>query len=561
MRQWGSSLNHNGMSVFLATVPEGQLLYHGGRSSTREQGPTGEGFDWLAFEVEHAQNFAASWDGRPRRPPGGGKRPPGDGPPPPGGPPITLDEAEEGLLEAWRPSREPILNSDATTFSAEKPMSSDDDGSGGPDPPPSPAQRGYFHTYRAARPLHLLYVDGMSAGKARLGCLDTQDYLLLGWPVNDTEKGPGGGMGGEMSRARELCALADAWAWTDSGSGQRRQIDGFVRAEAGFEIIYCRLGDEDVLRGGLAVDSIRATPFSNETGWAGMDRQSAEMVSAAARRYHGLPAGRVQVDWSSMVSAFFYDVNLTNPDAARPDLPRLVGTARDERKAIKARIGEAVAARGPLLGDGHRGPGAVDWQGVVDLIVSRYSERLTLLAATADTSASVKRARSSVDFLVNTYVDYAEPEPFGNGERVTRRCTRHYLEPALRVEERWTPEDRLVYVAVESVATEICRAFIEMRGVLHSEKETGMGSRDEIPSDDAERGAAETTREISKALMAKLQWTVWKECGRCPEPDQICLVAMFPFGSKEDHFSPSCKSPPSMNMRDNYWHDGSPFPY
>jgi hypothetical protein len=34
MRQWGSSLNHNGMSFFLATVPEGQLFYHGSQNST-----------------------------------------------------------------------------------------------------------------------------------------------------------------------------------------------------------------------------------------------------------------------------------------------------------------------------------------------------------------------------------------------------------------------------------------------------------------------------------------------------------------------------------------------
>ncbi|KAJ4290997.1 hypothetical protein N0V90_010193 [Kalmusia sp. IMI 367209] len=29
MRQWGSSLNHNGMSFFMATVPTGTQLYHG----------------------------------------------------------------------------------------------------------------------------------------------------------------------------------------------------------------------------------------------------------------------------------------------------------------------------------------------------------------------------------------------------------------------------------------------------------------------------------------------------------------------------------------------------
>jgi len=52
MRQWGSSINHNGMSFFLATVPAGQPLYHGTRDSERPQG-----FEWLAFEAEHASGL------------------------------------------------------------------------------------------------------------------------------------------------------------------------------------------------------------------------------------------------------------------------------------------------------------------------------------------------------------------------------------------------------------------------------------------------------------------------------------------------------------------------
>lgn len=38
MRQWGSSLNHNGMSFFMATVPTGTRFYHGTWSSERVMG-------------------------------------------------------------------------------------------------------------------------------------------------------------------------------------------------------------------------------------------------------------------------------------------------------------------------------------------------------------------------------------------------------------------------------------------------------------------------------------------------------------------------------------------
>ena len=72
VRQWGGSLNHNGMSVFLATVPEGTQLYHGTSDPDLVQG-----MQWLAFEPEHALIFA-----RPRRGPGG--HPPSEAEVPPG---------------------------------------------------------------------------------------------------------------------------------------------------------------------------------------------------------------------------------------------------------------------------------------------------------------------------------------------------------------------------------------------------------------------------------------------------------------------------------------------
>ncbi len=72
MRQWGSSLNHNGMFFFPALIPAGTEFYHG----PGESKPI-EGMEWLAFEPEHAQQFAHRRFGRP---PGGG---PGDGRGPP----------------------------------------------------------------------------------------------------------------------------------------------------------------------------------------------------------------------------------------------------------------------------------------------------------------------------------------------------------------------------------------------------------------------------------------------------------------------------------------------
>lgn len=70
MRQWGSSVQHNGLSLFMATVPEGTLLYHG----TPYSEPV-TGMEWLAFEIEHSELFARGmpvqlFSQQPRSPPG-----------------------------------------------------------------------------------------------------------------------------------------------------------------------------------------------------------------------------------------------------------------------------------------------------------------------------------------------------------------------------------------------------------------------------------------------------------------------------------------------------------
>jgi hypothetical protein len=52
MRQWGSSVNYNGMSIFFATIPEDVKLYHGDSRAEPVKG-----MQWMAFEPEHANLF------------------------------------------------------------------------------------------------------------------------------------------------------------------------------------------------------------------------------------------------------------------------------------------------------------------------------------------------------------------------------------------------------------------------------------------------------------------------------------------------------------------------
>ncbi|CAK7213209.1 hypothetical protein SBRCBS47491_001724 [Sporothrix bragantina] len=553
MRQWGSSLNHNGMSLMLATVPEGQLFYHGGPEAGRPPGIDGSGFDWLAFELEHAQMFARARGGAP---------PPHRGDP---------DDDDSGDTNAWEWD---ITNAhyerrahiwtlddehDQKTFenddNDEDDGGDDDDDNGEPKKPRRPVYhygprfgppaRGYFHTYRANRPLNLLYIDGMAAGKTGYGCLDSQDLLLLDWDRNDQKHHKGDGWGGEIDRAGGLCDLAKEWAW-DDGEGGR--IDGFIRTEAGFEIIYCDFSAD----GGLDVVSIQPTPFANQTGGL-PDFVETEFLRGVAQRYHGFPTGRIHMDWSSMVSAFFYDVNLTNPDASRPELPRLSNTTRSERRGIRSRLQEVVAARACFAPN--HGKAVVDWQGIVDLVVTRFSRRFGQLMR--DKSVSIADlAKRMLPTLIYSYINYEDPEEQRSVQ--LQRCTEHYLAGSLTLKSKWTPEDKSIYLAIETVTNTICKSLFDIHAVVYN----GMANDDE--DNNSSEGTVEEedklkdtqVLQIVQELMGKLQWTTWRECDPCQHPDEMCLVAMFPWGDDEDHFHPRCKVVNGLGSGNNYWRNG-----
>ncbi|KAI9925582.1 hypothetical protein ASPWEDRAFT_41700 [Aspergillus wentii DTO 134E9] len=177
MRQWGSSLHHNGMSFFLATVPAGTQFYHGDASSDPVTGR-----EWLAFEPEHAMVFARSHLGPP---------------PPP---------------------------SDKADGERQKPLSP-------PPPPPKDDgndEPGWLHTYIAAKNLRLLYVDGMSAAKTTNGTLDLQDLVLFNGTLGTENPMQ------ERARADLFCKMARE-TWGDRLDGLLRMEAGFEIILCSFE--------------------------------------------------------------------------------------------------------------------------------------------------------------------------------------------------------------------------------------------------------------------------------------------------------------------------------------
>ena len=466
MRQWGSSLNHNGMSFFPATIPAHTDFYHG----THTIEPV-TGTEWLAFEIEHAENFARGGRGGSGRGPGGG---------PPHGPPPSEMEEFVSRPELRRKRDE---SEQATT----------------------PA----LHHYRTAHDMRVLYLDGMSAGKTSMGTLDQQEYVLCNLTEDvasrstaEAQVGPGGPPGDAIF-AIQMCR--------DFG----HVVEGIVRMEAGFEVILCNFS--------TSLDFISATPRPQADGpeYSSNELRQFEFIRGIGYRYQGITAGRVQVDYSHIVSAFFYNINITNPDPAKPSLPRLSSADPESLKEIKAEVLS-------VLSKSSKAP-SIDWQGVVDLIVTRYSDRLQFMALP---TASHSSFLEELNFLLNIYINYSNPSI----PTSISRCTTHYLD-GLPLS---TDADHLLYAAVSNVTSTLCNKLFSLRSSLLESNTTVT---------------LEAAKDEINDLTSYLGWTTWLECGKCAY-DEVCFVAIWPFGGVKEHEKPSCVPRDEVGSKRGYWEGG-----
>lgn len=467
LRQWGSSLKHNGMSYFPASIPADTTLYHGARA----QDPV-KGMEWLAFEIEHAEMFARSMRMRPP-----GERPPGGRRPPP-----------DGKDFEWR--LDPSYDVDIDHDASESPHRL---------PPPNKEMPGYLHEYRTKRELsRLLYIDGMSAGKTSMGTLDTQDVVLRN---NTNSTMPWG----DYERARDLCELGVEWG-----------LEGFVRMEGGFELILCNFTD------GLDFLSSRKRPKYDQPE-AYNEMFQLEYMRGIAARFQGLPTSRLTIDRSSMVSAFFYPLNLTNPDELRPELPRLVSSESEVIIRLKSDLRQVLSA------DKSQQHNSIDWQGVVDLIVTRYSDRLQFMASQ---KATQKGIQSEINLLLSNFIDYNSTIDVPTAKQI---CATHYLQFIYPK----TTQDHLIYEAILSVSREICNTLFEVRDIVLQPEDSGSFG-------------AENPKSLVKKLLSYLDWTTWLECGKC-EYEEVCFLAVWPWGSPEDHYHPRCLKNDDISGRHGYW--------
>ncbi|CAL5866308.1 uncharacterized protein PFLUO_LOCUS515 [Penicillium psychrofluorescens] len=492
MRQWGSSLHHNGMSFFLASVPEGTQFFHGTSESTPIIGT-----EWLAFEPEHAMVFA-------------GRRGPPHRVPPPKNDDYDDDNDSPSHHEELRRREPHHAESGERCISPEVEDAAEEDA-------------GYLHTYAAAKDLRLLYIDGMSAGKTAKGTLDSQDVLLFNGSLEDAPTKPGPGSGSEGERARLACELAqDAW---------EGRIDGVLRMEAGFEIILCAFerdlipvritqvksrsgeGDEgrhnpkhDDHSGPRADDDDKKRKGPGHGGPPG----SVNWMRAITHRYQGIGGSRVSLNYDNFVTAFAYDVDLF---PSKSTLPRLTGLSQSELDSIRQDV------TGLVMSHEATEP-SWNWQTTVDMLVTRYSNELSYYVSGKITS--LEDLHAEIERLLAPFIDYGDR----NTELEVDRCTMHSMPLRANL-------STLAARAVLSVARTTCGALF---GVWEETQDLKVAV------------------EKTQALVDYLAWTTWKECRGCAD-NEICVVPIWPLGSVEDYKHPQCKnaSNPYDGEGESYW--------
>ncbi|KAF2100121.1 hypothetical protein NA57DRAFT_15735, partial [Rhizodiscina lignyota] len=486
LRQFPSSLKHNGMSVFLASVPAGSPFYHGGSSPDPITG-----MEWLAFEPEHAMMFARFFSTPPL--------------------PSTEQRPLFSSSSLLRGEEHPLL----ALMDDEKPPGPPGGGPPGERPPGKRPKRprsepGWLHTYRTKHDLRLLYVDGMGAGKTANGTLDTQDYLLLLGSHGSHPKM------WDIERGEALCALADK-DWNG-------KIDGFLRMEAGFEIILCDFERH--------LDTIYVERVNDYLAEDALEPEKEALAAdvwfnywrAIVDRFHGFPPGRAKVYYDEFVTAYGHGFDLHSEDESKP---RLLNVSQSDLELLRANVDDLVFNSDTIFYNVHEW---FDWQSTVDYIVTRYASRLEYLTSPRY-AESQKYLHHELRRTLNPFID--------NDNRAIpaeiERCTSHFLP------NNSYPHP-LSASFVENVITSVSRSVCER---LFTALES---------SDPKGTGAGDPYKEL-RELMAYLNWTVWKECGQCAV-DELCVVPVWPFGALEDHERPSCHNATVGFSQRGYWGNG-----
>lgn len=376
----------------------------------------------------------------------------------------------------------------------------------------------WLHTYVTTRDVKVLVLDGMSAALGRDGSLDSQKVFLYGEVKNDTRWGePGGPLGDEYQRAKDLCA----WAASLGGG----EIEGFVRMNTGFEAVWC---DFETSPSWELVSKLNVTapahdeakthdegppgyrppgfgtyppsgsmPWSNMAGW--------EWIRSATWHYSLSPESRLIPDLCSFFT--FYSPSFASfPNSLttrKNDTHRLTGVSKSDAEAFRYLIGQKLLTNQPCSG--------LDWRRVAQDIMDRYGGRikemeLTLSSnATTNTTQKIKKAG---DLAFSGVMPFVEDSKRGGADD---RCIRAYT--VLIPESVLSTQELLLRDSVEAVLGKICGVFLD----VYFEYLTRPGEE-----------AVVKWRRQTAELVAWLDWSMWRKCERGCRWDEVCAISLWP---------------------------------
>ena len=594
MRQWGSSLNHNGMSFFLATVPEGTQLYHGTWDPDFVKG-----MQWLAFEPEHALIFAG-----PRRgpPPGEGKVPPhveSDGPDrhesPHGGPGWRHYGSLRGFGQAAElPSRHREHNDRPPTdergprkhsehgppplppghiyrpYPPPPRKSRPDRNSKGPWNPPhrrpptpdlpgdslelrSPSSR--THKRGSQQPLRDASLPFFTPPPPNLPASDQYGYLhtystqhalnllyIDGLSAGKTSNGT------LDSQDRLLLNITGEQPGGGMGNEMKRarglcelaaglwegRIDGVIRMEGGFEVILCEF-ERHLER----VDVVRI----DRDGWGDGKKRRGVMggwqyIQAITSRYNGLGGDRVKLNYDRFVSVFAHNTPGLWDNDVQSDIrmPRLTNVAPSTLHALRDEVTNLI------LSTNRDFPPSKNWQATADMVVARYSAPLHHITLSATLSADPAALGAYIHNLLRPFINVGAR----NASLEIARCTAQLVDPRTT---RTVSEPPLAHRALHAVTTRICDTLLTALSIS-----TAPAPHVSYMSVYAARAVDEV-----KDLVDWLGWTSWKECGACGD-EEVCFVPIWPMGAREDHARPRCRGEDGVAGQAGYWGRQGPPP-
>ncbi|KAL1602781.1 hypothetical protein SLS60_006202 [Paraconiothyrium brasiliense] len=400
----------------------------------------------------------------------------------------------------------------------ERPLSNDE-------PPQKPPRsgKGYLHTYIPTRPLRLLYVDGLSAGKTSNGTLDSQDILLLNMTAP-----PGSPMGGEIARAHGLCDLAST-LWDN-------RIDGVFRMEAGFEIILCEFEGTVRRKSVVVYDGEREErpggPPGGEKGRGVMGGW--RYIKAVSERYHGIGGDRVTLDYERFVSVFEYDeqeekgMGLWDNDVVSDTPhPRLINASPQQLEKVRDAVTRMVLEK-------NWGVEGRDWQAVADMVVQRYGEAIHYL----HTDASVRRSKEAFAAYLSALLRPFVSPSARNATLEIERCVAQVIPPFPLPPQK---SASLAHTTLHTVTTHICSTLINALDASTLTLSRSLAATSSPPYH---------ALDLIDGLVIHLQWTTWKECGPCAD-DNVCFIPIWPMGSLENHKNPQCVKEDGIGT--GYW--------